>query len=213
MISLDKTYQTRDGRPVRLLCTDSGLDSYPVLGLVTNDSPGGFTEKVELATWTGDGHFYKSRTESEADLIEAAQPEPISPEPVMSNISLDKTYCTKDGRAVRILCTDAKGDYPVVGLLRLRDGTDDTNKWTTEGSFYRWDNPSNLDLVEVSPYAEFKVDDPVLARNFESSEWYPAYFAGTDGTRPLVFKGGRSSWTLAESTKAVAEVSRPGEER
>lgn len=69
MISLDKTYQTRDGRLVRLLCTDSGLVSYPVLGLVTIDSPGGSTEKVELAMWTGDGHFHELGDESDSDLI------------------------------------------------------------------------------------------------------------------------------------------------
>lgn len=128
----------------------------------------------------------------------------------MSNISLDKTYRTKDGQHVRILCTDAKGDFPVVGLLRLRDGTDDTNKWTIEGSFYRWGNPSELDLVEVSPYAEFKVDDPVLACG--EAGWYPAHFAGVIDDRPTVFPRGRTSWTAnGLSVKKVLGIKRGAE--
>lgn len=35
MITMDKKYQTRDGRPVRILCLDRGL-RWPVLGLVTD---------------------------------------------------------------------------------------------------------------------------------------------------------------------------------
>ena len=44
MIDMNKRYQTRDGRPVRLLCVDA--DGYPVVGLVNNH---------EIYRWTDEG--------------------------------------------------------------------------------------------------------------------------------------------------------------
>ena len=58
MISMDKTYRTRDGREVRLLCVDrEGF--FPVVGLVGND----------LVSWTGVG-IHVSHTQTVYDLIE-----------------------------------------------------------------------------------------------------------------------------------------------
>lgn len=34
MISMDKKYKTRDGRGVRLLCTDSTHTTYPIVGMI-----------------------------------------------------------------------------------------------------------------------------------------------------------------------------------
>ncbi len=59
MISMDKTYKTRNGKPVRLLCTDAG-GSYPVIGLVNG----------EVYTWASDGSYYASIGDHRHDLIE-----------------------------------------------------------------------------------------------------------------------------------------------
>ena len=52
---------------------------------------------------------------------------------------------TKDGKAVRIICTDAKQDYPVIGLLSLDDKSETTVYYKKNG---RWlaDNQDYWDL-------------------------------------------------------------------
>lgn len=54
---------------------------------------------------------------------------------------------------VRVLCTDAKGDYPVVVLVRLPDGTDEVQNLTKDGL---------LSLSGGRPYAE----------NYAEVKWY-----------------------------------------
>ena len=52
---------------------------------------------------------------------------------------------TKDGKSVRIICTDAKQDYPVIGLLSLDDKSETTVYYKKNG---RWlaDNQDEWDL-------------------------------------------------------------------
>ena len=57
---------------------------------------------------------------------------------------------TRDGRNVRILCTDAKGDYPIVALIATLDGSIEfVCKFKKDGHFLVGDNDSNLDLFFV----------------------------------------------------------------
>ena len=53
---------------------------------------------------------------------------------------------TRDGRNVRIICTDAKGDEPIIALV-YNNNRDEENVYTynRDGSFYG-DNDSCLDL-------------------------------------------------------------------
>ena len=53
---------------------------------------------------------------------------------------------TRDGREVRIICTDAKGDEPIIALVYNKN-RDEENVYTynREGIFYK-DNDSCLDL-------------------------------------------------------------------
>ena len=53
---------------------------------------------------------------------------------------------TRDGREVRIICTDAKGDEPIIALV-YNNNRDEENVYTynRDGSFYR-DNYDCLDL-------------------------------------------------------------------
>ena len=52
---------------------------------------------------------------------------------------------TKDGKVVRIICTDAKQEYPVIGLLSLDDKRETTVYYKKNG---RWlaDNQDYWDL-------------------------------------------------------------------
>lgn len=58
-----------------------------------------------------------------------------------------KKVVTRDGREVRIICTDAKGDEPIVALLYNKN-RDEENVYTynRDGYFYK-NNDSCLDLL------------------------------------------------------------------
>lgn len=66
----------------------------------------------------------------------------------MTKIDFTKPVQTKDGRPVRIICTDRKfGSYVVVGLIE-RDGREDLYSWDINGGYYGFYN-NNFDLVNV----------------------------------------------------------------
>ena len=58
----------------------------------------------------------------------------------------NKKVVTRDGRAVRIVCTDAKGDEPIIALVynNIRE-EENVYTYNREGIFYK-DNDSCLDL-------------------------------------------------------------------
>lgn len=61
-----------------------------------------------------------------------------------------RDVCTRDGRNVRILCFDAKGDRPIVALIDQKDISDDyPYKYYSNGSFYDDDTISDMDLMIV----------------------------------------------------------------
>ena len=55
---------------------------------------------------------------------------------------------TRDGKPVRILCTDAKGDYPIVGLIYYPHGDEREvpENYTENGSCYIDNDESSSDL-------------------------------------------------------------------
>ena len=77
---------------------------------------------------------------------------------------------TRDGRNVRVLCTNAKGDYPIVALIATLDGSIEfVCKFKKDGHFLNNDdNNSNLDLFFVPEKHErwinlYKEDDNIYA--------------------------------------------------
>ena len=77
---------------------------------------------------------------------------------------------TRDGRNVRVLCTDAKGDYPIVALIATLDGSIEfVCKFKKDGHFLdNDDNNSNLDLFFVPEKHErwvnlYKENDNIYA--------------------------------------------------
>ena len=84
---------------------------------------------------------------------------------------------TRDGREVRIVCTDAKGDEPIVALLYNKN-REEENVYTynREGIFYK-DNDSCLDLLFTSTKREgwiniyrFEDDERTIGCLFKSEE-------------------------------------------
>lgn len=66
------------------------------------------------------------------------------------SIDLTKPVHTRDGRKVRILCTDRRGgNDPIVGLVTYSDGTEGTASWRSTGKY--GDVESELDLLNVPP--------------------------------------------------------------
>ena len=65
-----------------------------------------------------------------------------------------KKVVTRDGREVRIICTDAKGDEPIIALVynNIRD-EENVYTYNKEGIFYK-DNDSCLDLFFTSTKRE-----------------------------------------------------------
>lgn len=79
-------------------------------------------------------------------------------------IGINKKYKTRDGREVRIYATDAHGRYPVHGAINTDGQWGHAQSWSEEGRFNLDDGQKPMDLVEVSEWDDFKIDEPVMWR-------------------------------------------------
>ena len=119
-------------------------------------------------------------------------------------IDMDKKYRTRDGRAVRVLCTDMKNPtYPVIALIEDVSKNGETleyfGSFTSEGCASSTCEANDRDLVEVPPYDGFKIDEPVMVRDNAGSQWIPRYFAGlNDNGYPTTWGDGQTSWTCQD---------------
>lgn len=122
-------------------------------------------------------------------------------------ISLDKTYKTESGSKVVIYAI-----YPdnqsqqVQGAIVYTDFTQ-MNSWDLGGRFHEDHiDTSCLDLVEVSPYDDWKIDDKVIV-SFDDDEEHNYYFAGLDGLgRTCVFSDGSTSWSNVTNLVPVRNI-------
>jgi len=71
----------------------------------------------------------------------------------MSSLDFSKPITTRDGRPVRILCRDAKGDEPIIGLVSY-DLYEVTERWGDNGRWHRSED-HRLDLINA-PAARFR---------------------------------------------------------
>lgn len=115
-----------------------------------------------------------------------------------------------NGKHVKILCVDRPGQIegqPVVAV----DEKGSVFFFTADGIYNVSRLASTYDLVEVKPYADFKVDDPVLVRYESKEDELRRYFAGVDKDgRPTVFVDGRTSWSGEQSPIwVVSTIRRP----
>ena len=63
-------------------------------------------------------------------------------------IDINKQYRTLDGREVKLLMTDAGGNYPIIGAIKNHEGSWFGFQWTPNGNR---GCDSNSELVEVKP--------------------------------------------------------------
>lgn len=120
-----------------------------------------------------------------------------------AKIELGKKYRTRAGADVRLYCTDARGEFPVVGhILDPRWSVDVLATWTSTGNAIQAGRVSRGDLVEVSPYADIPIDAVVVTPSGAK-----AHFAGVDDfNAPMVWAEGRTSYTAPDIGYARVSV-------
>ncbi len=129
-------------------------------------------------------------------------------------IEMGKKYRTRNGQPVRLLATDLKGtSWPVAAAITTDDGSETVFIYYPNGA--RWSGfECEIDLVEVGPYDDFKIGEPVMAKLFPTSDvGLRRYFAGvTQDGRPMVFNDGLTAWSSAGNRTICFSVRRPTEE-
>ena len=89
---------------------------------------------------------------------------------------------TRDGREVRIVCTDAKNDFPIIALLCCSDNKEDVLNYKKNGRTHsEYESPNDLFFA---PEKKDKFDpktlqpfDRVLVRNFKAYKWKCEHFS------------------------------------
>jgi hypothetical protein len=61
-----------------------------------------------------------------------------------------KPVQTRDGRKVRIICTDAAGPHPIVALIKVeKEGRECSHQFSKIGSYFANSIASELDLINI----------------------------------------------------------------
>jgi len=129
-------------------------------------------------------------------------------------ISMNKKYKTRDGRPVRLLCTNRSSKLTRYTVVALVDKGETLEVYTEDGcATIGCETPQ--DLIEISEWDDFQVDEPAMVRDKNDSEWERRYFAGvTKEGRPSTWRSGVTSWTNMDgcSISCWDECRRPTEE-
>lgn len=111
-------------------------------------------------------------------------------------IDMNKKYRTRSGLPVRILCVDRKDIFPVVYLI-LYEQREIMSTASIGGKYNSPRTESEWDIIEISPYEDFKIDDPVMVRDFDTEPWNRRHFAGVDEHgRAKAWDAGSTSWSV-----------------
>ena len=118
----------------------------------------------------------------------------------MQKIDISKKYRTRSGYGVEILKTSLRNSvFPVVAIINTAE-KQILAGFTEYGKFYG-DGESDMDLVEVSPYEDFVVDEPVMVRDNEYEQWKKAHFAGVSCRGyAKTWQDGETSWTSYDAS-------------
>ena len=145
-----------DGKAYRL-ATEADVDKFVYRSDVSIEQAMEATQERLASVWAGDEFRFECRgfrwlyayiqddsllqPNADADLAEFE----VKCTPTAKPIDWTKPVRTKDGRAVRVLCTDGPGEYPVVGFI---DGSPAAIQWTLLGEFIQG-YPREKDLENV----------------------------------------------------------------
>ena len=116
-------------------------------------------------------------------------------------VSMDKNY-TIGVEPFTLLTVTKPGLYPVLGYLK--NGA--AYEFSADGLnfFHR--------LVEVSPYADFVIDEPVMVRDADDHQWRKAHFSGVVDSHPSAFFGGLTKWSSNGQAASWLQCRRPTKE-
>ena len=114
-------------------------------------------------------------------------------------IELGKKYKTRSGLPVRILCNDFKNDtYTVIAAVYdQKTGYENTINVSSTGSYVE-DEESALDLIEVTPYDDFKEDDLCVVWEEDSAKIF-RYFSHVENGTANCFAWGSTGYTTEDT--------------
>ena len=108
---------------------------------------------------------------------------------------------------MRIICTDRRCSIPIVALVcRDQYQNEKIESHTCE-------DIEDGGWVKVTPWDDFKIDEPVMVKNDSMTKWEKRHFAGiSEDGRPMAWKIGRTSFTRADEPAPWHSCRRPEEE-
>ena len=111
-------------------------------------------------------------------------------------IEMDKKYKTRSGLPVRILCNDYKNNvYTVIAAVYDKEtGCESTISVTNTGSYIE-EEENPLDLIEVTPYDDFKEDDLCVVWKGDNHLKDFRYFSHVENGKATCFTCGYTSYT------------------
>ena len=117
----------------------------------------------------------------------------------ITNKEVKGRIVTRDGRKIRIICTDRKdksdviAQYSVIALVTEKDGHECEYEYLNTGSFSAVIEETDLDLhIEVPKYSDYSNFEPhkwqpCLVRDCEKDEWWLQVCAGKDINGEILF--------------------------
>lgn len=121
----------------------------------------------------------------------------------ITNKEVKGRIVTRDGRKIRIICTDRKdksdviAQYSVIALVTEKDGHECEYEYLNTGRFSAVIEETDLDLhIEIPTYyrdySNFEPQkwQPCLVRDGENLIWYPLIYAYTDCQGKMLFYDG-----------------------
>ena len=113
-------------------------------------------------------------------------------------IEMGKKYKTRSGLPVRILCTDLKNkEYPIVAAI-MQHNEEGIASFTETGKFIQ-NEKSELDLIEETPYDDFKEDDLCVVWDEKSVKIF-RYFSNVKKGTAHCFDWGCTSYSAEGTT-------------
>ena len=115
-------------------------------------------------------------------------------------IEMGKKYKTRSGLPVRILCNDLKYDgYTVIAAVYdQKTGYENTISVSSIGTYIEGEE-SDLDLIEVTPYDDFKEDDLCVVWKVKDNKFF-RYFSHAENGTANCFALGCTSYTTVNTS-------------
>ena len=116
-------------------------------------------------------------------------------------IEMGKKYKTRSGLPVRILCNDFKSDtYTVIAAVYdQKTGCESVISVSSTGSYIE-DEENPLDLIEVTPYDDFKEDDLCVVWNGKDKKVFRYFHKINSRGKAVCFCFGQTSFHTYDVT-------------